>query len=108
MDIQGKEVAKVYAFGSSSGSSTYQTILYVDGSTSCDCMGWTRRNPPGGRHCKHTRAVDMGVAERDALSVKDYAAEARGRPYDRNSAMAAAARRGKTKTEPKGRKFDFD
>jgi len=33
----------------------YTVCEVNDGTTSCDCMGWTRRNPPGGRTCKHTQ-----------------------------------------------------
>lgn len=40
----------------------YQTLEYENGQTSCDCPGWTRRNPPGGRTCKHTRLVSAGLA----------------------------------------------
>jgi len=37
----------------------YTVCEVSDGSTSCDCMGWTRRNPPGGRTCKHTEDYGM-------------------------------------------------
>jgi hypothetical protein len=67
-----KAIKKVWEFKSSSGSKTYQTLLYEDGSTSCNCMGWTRRNPPEGRNCKHTRMVDMGTADKQADAYKDY------------------------------------
>jgi len=30
-----------------------------DGTVSCNCMGWTRRNPPGGRTCKHTQDYEQ-------------------------------------------------
>lgn len=54
---------------SSSGSKNYETLLYTDGSASCDCPGWTRRKV---RSCKHTRGVDMGIADAMAVAVKDY------------------------------------
>ena len=76
MNIMGKEVAKIWSFESSSGSKTYQAVQYEDGSTSCDCMGWTRRNPPGGRNCKHTRAIDLGIADRQSTSSRDYGSPA--------------------------------
>jgi hypothetical protein len=77
MIIMGKEVAKIYAMPSSSGSKTYQTVQYVDGSTSCDCMGWTRRvQPDGSRTCKHIRFVDMGIADREAVSSQNFATPA--------------------------------
>ncbi len=31
-----KSIAKVFVFASSSGSGTYETLLYTDGSTSCE------------------------------------------------------------------------
>ena len=37
----------------------YTVCEVSDGSTSCDCMGWTRRNPPGGRTCKHTQDYEL-------------------------------------------------
>jgi hypothetical protein len=46
--------AAAYPSGSSPGKS-YTVCEVSDGTTSCDCMGWTRRNPPGGRTCKHTQ-----------------------------------------------------
>jgi hypothetical protein len=55
-----KWVTQVWFFASSSGNGMYQTLLYDDDTLSCDCPGWTRRNPPGGRQCKHTRAVACG------------------------------------------------
>ncbi len=37
----------------------YTACEVSDGTTSCDCMGWTRRNPPGGRTCKHTQDYEL-------------------------------------------------
>jgi len=71
----GMEITKAWTFKSSSGSAQYETLQYEDGSTSCNCMGWTRRNPPGGRNCKHTRAVDMGSADGQATACHDYRAQ---------------------------------
>jgi hypothetical protein len=51
----------MWQFASSSGSKTYETLKYNDGSTSCDCMGWTRRCVDGQRTCKHVRMVEAGV-----------------------------------------------
>jgi hypothetical protein len=63
-------IAKCWTFGSSSGRGTYQTLLYSDGSTSCDCPGWCRRvAADGSRSCKHTRAVLMGTADRECQSM---------------------------------------
>lgn len=53
-----KEVARKFRFESSSGNGVYETLLYTDGTTSCNCPGWTRRvAADGSRSCKHTRQV---------------------------------------------------
>lgn len=71
-----KNIACLFLFESdSSPGKTYQTLLYDDSSTSCDCKGWTfkRRNViGGGRTCKHTRLVEAGIAEQHAVKVQDY------------------------------------
>jgi hypothetical protein len=69
-----KVVAKVWTFQSDSSSSkTYETLQYTDGSTSCNCMGWTRRvSADGSRSCKHTRLVDQNQADSEAKSFHDY------------------------------------
>jgi len=55
----GTEVASVFPYKSSSSSTIYECRLYKDGTTSCNCPGWTRRVGVGGaRECKHTRDVD--------------------------------------------------
>jgi hypothetical protein len=59
-----KNIRKVWFFKSSSSSRQYQTLLYEDCSTSCDCPGWTKRvTPLGLRTCKHTRLVEAGFAD---------------------------------------------
>ena len=66
-------IAKCWTFASSSGRGHYQTLLYADGTTSCDCPGWCRRvAPDGSRSCKHTRSVLMGTANRECESMHDY------------------------------------
>jgi len=72
-------IAKCWTFASSSGRGTYQTLLYADGSTSCDCPGWCRRvAADGSRSCKHTRSVLMGTADRECQSMHDRRAPAAG------------------------------
>jgi hypothetical protein len=66
-------IIKCWVFLSSSGSGKYQTLKYSDGSTSCDCRGWTQRVAANGsRSCKHTRAVDCGTADVECESFHDY------------------------------------
>jgi hypothetical protein len=67
-------IAKCWTFPSSSGGKRYQTLLYADGTTSCECPGWCKRiAPDGSRSCKHTRSVLMGTANRECESMHDYA-----------------------------------
>jgi hypothetical protein len=66
-------IVKCWTFASSSGRGRYQTLLYADGSTSCDCPGWCKCTAAdGSRSCKHTRAVLMGTANRECESMHDY------------------------------------
>lgn len=62
-------IHKVWTFKSSSSDKTYQTLQYSDGSTSCDCNGWTRRAI---RSCRHTRSVDLGQADAEAINFHEY------------------------------------
>jgi hypothetical protein len=54
--VGGKTFTPAAYYPSSSNPKNGYTICEVsDGTVSCNCMGWTRRNPPGGRTCKHTQ-----------------------------------------------------
>lgn len=97
-----KTIAQSWAFESSSSDTIYQTLRYTDGSTSCDCPGWTRRIAPNGtRSCKHTRLVEMGIADRQAISTK--AASGQQPPPEPPPTKAKK----KQKVEPE-RRFNFD
>lgn len=82
------ELIAVFFYQSSSSAETqYQTLLYKDGSTSCDCPGWKfkRRNAPA-RTCKHTREVetDQALAQNHAINFKYYGSGQRApRPAQR-------------------------
>jgi len=69
-----KQITRVWSFASDSNPNIeYQTLQYADGSTSCNCKGWTRRvAPDGSRSCKHTRLVDMGTADRTCKATHSY------------------------------------
>ncbi len=70
-------------YPSSSNAKKGYTVCEVnDGSVSCDCMGWTRRNPTGGRTCKHTQ---------DYLSFLRPLWNSRGVPRARSVPAALAA-----------------
>ncbi len=71
--MSGPAISKCWTFASSSGGGRYQTLLYVDSSTSCECPGWCRRvAEDGSRSCKHTRSVLMGTADRECETSHDY------------------------------------
>lgn len=75
-------VAKVWTFASGSNpNKTYETLQYVDSTTSCNCPGWTRRvDASGNRSCRHTRDVHQGTADANAVSSHDYTSESVPKP----------------------------
>ena len=50
---------------SSQGTTTYESILYMDGTTSCSCPGWTFQRKGKPRTCKHVTTL-MPVEARQA------------------------------------------
>ncbi len=69
MTLKGKTAIREYHYRSSSDAGiTYTTLLYSDGTASCNCPGWTRRvAKDGSRTCKHIIAsgiAPVSVAER--------------------------------------------
>lgn len=69
-----KKISRVWSFQSDSNPNTqYETLQFADGSTSCNCKGWTRRvAADGSRSCKHTRLVDMGMADDHCTASHNY------------------------------------
>ena len=69
-----KPIRQVWTFGSDSSPGVeYETLQYQDDSMSCNCPGWTRRvAADGSRSCKHTRAVDLGTADRSCTATHEY------------------------------------
>jgi len=69
-----KLITRVWSFASDSNPNVeYQTLQYADGTTSCNCKGWTRRvAPDGSRTCKHVRAIHMGTADRIRKATHSY------------------------------------
>ena len=69
-----KQINRVWTFPSDSNPNIeYETLQYPDGSTSCNCKGWTRRVAvDGSRSCKHTRLVDMGTADNHCIATHNY------------------------------------
>jgi hypothetical protein len=82
--IGGKSYTPAASYPSSSSSKTYTVCEVNDGTTSCDCMGWTRRNPPSGRTCRHTE-------DYEAFLRADWNAMNDGRPVQQPRTPVAAA-----------------
>jgi len=58
-----------WTYNSRNGRSTYETLLWSDRSTSCNCPGWTRRvQSDGSRTCAHVRSVLAGDADDTCIS----------------------------------------
>ena len=72
MNNNNKNIAQAWTFKSSGNGGFYQTLLYVDATTSCDSPGWTRRCKNGQRTCKHTRSVDMHTADEQCVRTVRY------------------------------------
>jgi len=57
--IGAKTYTPVATYPSKSDPTKDYTVCEVnDGTLSCDCPGWTRRNPSSGRTCRHTEDYD--------------------------------------------------
>jgi hypothetical protein len=69
-----KQINRVWTFASDSNPNIeYETLQYTDGSTSCNCKGWTRRVAADGtRSCRHCRLVDMGIADQNCTATHNY------------------------------------
>ena len=69
-----RPILKVWTFPSDSNPDhEYQTLQYTDNTTSCNCKGWTRRlAADGSRSCKHTRWIDLGLADRHCSATHNY------------------------------------
>lgn len=77
-----KNISKVWTFPSDSNPTVqYETLQFMDGTTSCNCKGWTRRvAADGSRSCKHTRYVDMGIADDHCTATHDYQSQQNHEP----------------------------
>ena len=105
-----KKIACMWKFSSSRGDKSYETLLYIDGSTSCDCPGWTRRAE---RSCKHTRSVHAGTADAESTTVVRYVTNAQevAKAFMKNMTpapiIAAAAQMIKSGKGPSKKKVSF-
>lgn len=89
-------IVTCYVFESESNcEKIYQTLIYDNGSLSCDCPGWRfKRNAL--RTCKHVRLVEAGCADRQCKARKDY-----------RNPVATQPRRGANMFEAAGRRLDL-
>ena len=71
------DVLQAWATPSTHGAAIYETVLYRDGSLSCNCPGWVYPRKGRPRACRHTRDVAPLAAEIMAGRVHP---EATGRP----------------------------
>jgi hypothetical protein len=62
--MNAKTILQAWASPSSRGVTTYQTVLYTDGSSSCDCPGWVYYRRHGERTCKHIRGLKREMTQR--------------------------------------------
>ena len=102
MTMTTSEIAICYVFESESRpGKTYQCLLYVNGTTSCDCKGWTMKRANVPRSCRHTRLVEAGLAETHCVSRVQYNA-----PRTRTAPGIQAEQPSMSLPEPRrGRKF---
>jgi len=58
-----KPILASFNFNSKSnpGRNPYETVVYEDHSTSCNCPGWTFKRAGKPRGCTHTRTVAMDM-----------------------------------------------
>lgn len=61
-------VHRIPAKSKTDPSKSYETLVYSDGSVSCNCKGWTRRVINGARSCKHTELVE-GMLKTGVLTL---------------------------------------
>ena len=62
MVIRNKKVHKIWVF-----ESGYRTIQHCDGSTSCDCVPWSRR-----KTCRHTRMIELDTIDFNTVTSEEY------------------------------------
>jgi hypothetical protein len=94
-----KKIIRQFQFRSSRNPSiVYSTLLYTDGSASCNCAGWTRHiGKDGTRSCKHL--ISAGLA---AVSVSEPSGPVSGKKG--NPKHGASAKPNMTVK----RRFQFD
>lgn len=103
--MTGKGIAQVWTFESGSSSNTYETLEYDDGTTSCNCRGWTIKRGDKPRSCKHTRMVDQGIANNSCIAHKDYRGSQTGSKKAAPKKTAPAPKKKAKATQSGGRQI---
>jgi hypothetical protein len=68
-----KIIKKQWTFASKSNPSKhYETLLYTDGTTSCQCPGWINKKQDQERTCTHVKDVESGSADQTCVSYNDF------------------------------------
>jgi len=102
-------IAKAWFFNSKSNPNRppHETRLYEDGTTSCNCPGWTRHTDDDGyRTCTHVTSVENGTADQKASTFTDYSQSytprrQSGKPTTKKAGYHKIADASKPKSEPK-------
>jgi len=90
-------VVAAWAVPSSHGTTIYETLLYADGSTSCNCPAWVFRKAGRPRGCRHTRKAEPFAAR---LLSGDLTPEAVGGVRPVTTPRPSATRRRPTAPRP--------
>jgi hypothetical protein len=84
-------------FLSSNGVTKYTAVAWADGTTSCNCTGWsTSKKTP--RQCKHSRQVQPGVDIRLDLPVDHETV------YGAGKSSVVSTKRQRVEVEKKGKR----
>ena len=109
-----------WAFPSSSGSTTYETILTDAGELSCNCPGYVFKRKDTQRACRHTKQIDPYsdrlmsgslTAEQVAVWLGVAAAPQNGAQTPapvRQTSSQSASSAAPPASGNRGRRFDFE
>lgn len=107
-----KEIAILLVFASeSTPGKQYQTLVYTDGSTSCECPAWKfkkKTTASGARTCTHVRQYEAGMAEEHAVKVVRYAEVIAAPAMPLPRVAIPGATQGRLSAQAAGRRRVFD
>lgn len=86
--MNDRRPVRTWSFSSKSRPEAYpyETILWSDGSLTCDCQGWTIKKKNVERTCRHVRSVSP------LLIAKDWRSERPVTPRDSGQRMPIGPR----------------